>query len=749
MGASGKLRRIFLDLNMVGLTGLLFPLASSLQVAEGQRQANPAAWREAISGSFGIFNLKTLGYLWASQGEPFALSSEQRLALKKLSGLDAAANLEFGTLSETDQGGAVSRFLTGRLAKYQDEGKETPRVYLADGLVRILFELGAKTQMTPWELIKFGSARAMVQAAVNRALSEWSLPQAETEVSLLTQLQNILTRQLAVQVLEKGPGLFTGLAATGGALLGGLLAVMAGAPVLLIAAALGAFTGLAGWLYALTVDRHYNNLEDGAREFADLSAKALAGDRLNGGKYDAQSAVNMAVDISDLFGAVQNIIREFNPAHQVPDAADLMSGQTKTGFGKDLTTLVEYLKNNTFAADSALAPLRQAVLAAEGLSGEAAAAVMLENAALATVLSASVEIDVKRADVSSLAEKRIFIQNAPEAFAVLTQQVETALQAASQTGLGDLEDLRDVAAGLRALSKAAAGENKGELMFLDTAAAAKLMPFIVDYDRKNTRQRFADFGEDFYQKSAVVTAGYTLENLTTADGAVVQVPVARVLGLTSRKPMGATDWLEKVTTREVIAAGYYQNQLAALQNVRQSDVLSGMLSRSLAAGATIFGRTFLARALNTLALDLNHQTYMSAQVGPYQSSIMREIMKNRGSGLQRVIQRRDLSRAGFQKEALTALVRILEAHDQDLALLQDVMEMMNRIAPSSGVYAGKILEQDFMLPNILEGRGMHGRLGKLLGILRSYPKGPQGVNLNDNVENLIKRQVMRSAAQAA
>jgi hypothetical protein len=335
-------------------------------------------------------------------------------------------------------------------------------------------------------------------------------------------------------------------------------------------------------------------------------------------------------------------------------------------------------------------------------------------------------------------------------------------QQAAQAGMvnpQDVQNLQELAAGLKALADQAAASLRGlkaqeqakvrrQLLPLDETVKAALMPFVLGFDQANTRQQFADFGQDFEQKSAVVTAGYTLENMTTATGAAVQVPVPRVLELTSRRPVAAGEWQAKVQAKEAKAAGYYQSQLAAAKASQPSGAISGALSRVLSSVASPFGQTFVGRALNSLALDLNHGAYMQGQAktGQYRSEAMKSILADQGSGLQTLIQRRNLTRAQFQKQMLTALIRVLDANPQDVALLQDVVDMMNRVAPSSGVAAGKIMDKAFSLPNILEGAGMHGRLGKILEIMRGFP---QDVVLNDNVENLIKRQVMRSAAQAA
>jgi beta-mannanase len=747
----GKLFPLFLKLNSLGITGLLFPVVSSMQITGGHLQANPTALTIALAGVIGLLAVKTLAYAWANSGKPVTLTADQRQELRQLAGLEANANLRFGTISETRQGSFMSRVLAGSVAEYQGGNGQVPTAYLADGLVRTLFELGQKAQWTPWERIQFGVARAMAQSAVNRELTEWAIPQVGESASILTQVQNSVARQLTAQALEKGVGVFAGLAATSGILFGALVAVIAGVPVMAIAATVGLFGGVLGLLYAFVVERHYNNLEAGEKEAEGLTAEVLAGDFLNGGKYQVMGSENVAADVSDLYGAVQNMLRVIKPVWQVPDVVRLMSDQKKSGFGKELSTLVEYIRNNTFEADSPLAQLQQTVIEAGSLSGEKAAVevALLQNAALASLLSAASEVNVQRADITSLADKRVFIQNAPEAFATLARQVETALQEASTAGIGNLQDLQDLAEGLRALSQKAQGEAKGKLMLLDKAITDKLMPFILGYDQKNTQQQFADFGQDYDQKSAVVTEGYTMENMTTVQGEIVQVPVPRVLELTSRKPVSASEWRKKVQEKEAKAAGYYQSQVAALQAARQPDAISSTFSRLLAAGAGIFGGTFIGRALNTLALDLNHEAYMLAQAksGQYRSSIMQNILKNKGSGLQTLIQRRDLNRVQFQKQMLSALIRVLDANPQDITLLQDVIDMMNRVAPSSGVAAGKIQGKNFMLPNILAGRIMYGRLGKMLGILRGFPQGV--VELDDNVENIIKRQIMRSVAQAA
>ncbi len=59
--------------------------------------------------------------------------------------------------------------------------------------------------------------------------------------------------------------------------------------------------------------------------------------------------------------------------------------------------------------------------------------------------------------------------------------------------------------------------------------------------------------------------------------------------------------------------------------------------------------------------------------------------------------------------------------------------------------AGTIRGRDFSLPNLLWARGMHGKFGFMKDRLELYPV----VNLDPDMENVIRRRIMRSTQQAA
>jgi hypothetical protein len=747
--APGGFREILRHVNSLGLTALLFSLVSSLQITNGFLQANPAILLVTLVAATGLMAVKMAASAWASSGQ-YALKTEERAALKTLSGVAKDSELTFATRTETGSNGLLSG-LIAPLVEYRMENGRA-QIVVGDNLARILFELSSRDQLSAWERLQFGTARALFRSSLLAAMRDYSVPQAEG-TGVASKLVATVGRELTVQALEKGTTVFSTLVGLSTMVVGGLLAVLIGAPVMAVALPLGVLAGGMAMLYALTVQAHYDLAENDRNDFSRMQAE-----RANSSKYQTDKDA-IALDLLDVIGAARSAL-EANQAPKLGAEAvgitNLLEKLNTTGYGKRLRSLESYLKRQTFEKGSMLEALQSAVQEADSLSGKQKAAVL--NAAVASLLALSqgkAGLPVK-ADATELAGKKVYLLNTPALMSALAQQARAARAAvpANLTG-ANVQALEDMATGLESLVAQMKNETPGAMVALNDDVKAKLLPYVQGFAQQSGQSQFAEMGQDFDVKNAVRTGGHTLEPMEVAPGVNVDMPVSGVYELTSRKPVTAEGWMAMAAEQEVQVRNYFQERLQGVQAARSRGAGYRMMNRL---GNALANRNFIGRAANQLALTMNREEYLLSRAeamgvivkqkdGSYQAtprSLLGTLLADPASGLRDLMSQNDLDLVSFQREMLQAQIRVLKTHAADEGLMKEVVVFMNHLAPSAGVVAGKINNQPFLLPNLLWGKGMRSSFGYMKDYLYNF-----NVILDPKMEQILIRQQQLSASQSA
>jgi hypothetical protein len=739
------------QLNMVGLTALLFPLVSSWQVTVGSVQMNPSAWLTVLFAFGGLLLVRMALYALAQGTQPYRLTATGQRRLADSLGLDLA-QVRIAPLSEAyPSQNVLAKFALGVPYGYYAEnpGQGPATIYLADGMLRTILESHGET---PAERLRLALMGLLFRNTVQDALSEWMRPEAAG-----AGVTARMGRAVESQALRQKTGTFAGMIGVGSALAGGLLAAMASLPVLIPALVVGLVGGGLAWMYGQAVNARYNY--GPARDAAEYTSADYAASRTNVGKYATRRGETLAIDPADLMGVALGLIQEAHGqrVQGVEEAKAWMSAHDAEGFGREIDTLVRIGREQ----GSAWAPVIESALGEwQGKGGTASAQV--RNAVAAVLLEQGARAEnVVRGEYTP--SGRMYVLNSPEQFAQVVKSLEEAQAAAQARGQAALATKIDgFLTGMRKLAEASRQVSAGEMLEVSTDVQGVLMPWLAGYAAQTGVEAAWNLGQDqadLLHMGAVNTGRHQLEPMKLNDGTLVMVPRTVVCEVSGARAYMAGNWRSLLESGEVTARDYYRARVESSSSARQHNSLGTPL-RVL--GRLLPGDNFVTGTLKQGALVLDREGYLLGQAvslgliqqganGAYaaaRGTVLGAQLANANSGLRAVMADGDLGNVlEFQRQEARALIRVLRTHPGDGVLVEESVGYLNELAPLGHEVVGQQRGRALVLPNLLWGAYMKGGFGFLRRTMGQYP---EVFMLDDEkLDKVIPRREMYSAAQAA
>jgi len=482
-------------------------------------------------------------------------------------------------------------------------------------------------------------------------------------------------------------------------------------------------------------------------------------------QYQPHASGRTALSISHLLGSAESLIEAVNqesgissPVISPNQLEQVLNAKGRTGFDRSQNTLTNFLEQGIldgkpFADGSWLKALQETVKAER----EPQAAALLKNAATSFLLQQLVRRNIMLERANVQVEGDYYIAAPRALIAHLSKQATDALknhaQKQGRIDSRNVMNLREFAEALMDLElqmNNLDARESGKMVRISGKTATLLVPFLQGYADQIQKASFVSLGRESYQnrsefKALVMSGGRHSVKMTTAEGDPIDASETAVYELTSAEAMNENNWSALLKNKQAKAADNLGAALAGKARSSKPGVIFQLL-RGISFGP--FQNTTFGLATKQWALENNREAYFMAQAPASRyTSELGNILKDETSGLRDLMRRADITdTVEFQRQMLSALIRVLKNQPDNLQLLTDVIDFMNQVAPTSlsevGTLNGKLLR----LPNLLWARGMRARWGFMSDYFKKFPGA---IVESDEMRNLIRRRVMQSAMQSA
>lgn len=767
------LKKMLLAAHTIGLSALLFPSVAAAQTTIGYLQTDYTGLALAIITVFGIALVKLLINIFLKSGPAFKLNPDHQIMLQQLVGVDAkGAGLTFETVSNYEgQHSVMAQLMRGTPnGRYVEKPGETATLVIADSLAAILIGFITSDKQTAFDQLKYRFARQVLMRLLDRAMLEWIKPtrlemdnhqqQREGMTIIEKALDTIATplrHSLVPFVLGQSVLVFAVASTLAVALATVVLATLAGLPVLFVTILLSSMAGVAAWLFASVTHRRYD-YQDHSRKEITLSREVLDLSRSNEKKY-SQLGTEVAIDPLDLLMTVINANEAVQSSlgqatgdrHTVQKMVENLQSMTKAGHGISLGTIINQLRTEQVVPNTWLDVLQTLTREAQTRNGTTPAT--YENAALAVLLKKdqrTINTTIAKREAALSGETRLYLLNAPELIAKLQQITAANYELAQQYNLTGqvMERFAELNQALTALDTLTKESDYGELLNLNQqpGLTARLLPYLQASAAALQTEQIVELGQDFdrSEKISVATGTHRVHQLEQADGSTIAMPVQDVHELTGYRVVGQqSNWQVWLQSGAVTAKNYFMTRQAINVTPAGGAWLAAFLMQI---GTGMLRNTFIDVAARQAALAVNAPTYVTsyAKQQKYQSTL-RQIIEDENSSVHEVLRRRDYTSNEMQKALIITLIRVLMNNRDDEQLAVEIIDLMNHIAVGNTVVAGKWQGRVFSLPQLLWTPGMRGKFG----FMKDYLENLTYVELDAEMEKVIQRRIIRSAASSA